>query len=56
MNALTSHLLLSVLVLFLAERILHLSKMPVDTKRQWEVLLLMLTGVYIILGLFFRLP
>lgn len=56
MNALTSHLLVSVLCLFLIERVLHSLKASPEVKKRWEVLLLWLIGVYIVLGLIIRLP
>lgn len=56
MNAFTSHLLVSVLILFLAERILHAAKASASVKRNWEVLLIILIVVYIVLGFFIQLP
>lgn len=56
MNALTSHLLVSVLILFLAERILHIIKVDNELKKRWEKVLLVLIFIYVFLGLFFKIP
>jgi hypothetical protein len=56
MNSLTSHVLLGVLLLFLAERVLHLVHATPQMKKSWEVLLLSVIALYVVIGLFFQLP
>lgn len=56
MNSFTSHLLVSVLILFLLERVLHILKIKNESKKAWEMFFLTIIAFYIILGLFFPLP
>jgi len=56
MNALTSHLLVGVLFLFLAERVLHILHIENESKVLYEKFLLFVICIYVILGLFFKIP